>query len=31
MFESYGMELVKIPWMSDHFSFEFIKELSEDI
>ncbi|CAD8069203.1 unnamed protein product [Paramecium primaurelia] len=31
MFESYGMDLIKIPWMSDNFTFEFIKELSEEL
>ena len=31
MFESYGMDLIKIPWMSDNFTFDFLKELSEEL
>jgi hypothetical protein len=31
MYESYGRFLISIPWFRDYFSFEFVKELSQDV
>ena len=31
MYESYGRFLISIPWFKDYFSFEFVKELSQDV
>jgi len=31
MFESYGKSLVSSPWFRESFSFELIKDLSQDV